>query len=83
MSSELGQNSILYSPQNVDSFNQALNSLISSPIRRTKMGEQAQKDVAEYNWNQAVENLIVTWTEQIDLKNNHQKRTLIETNQHP
>ncbi|MEO0647315.1 MAG: glycosyltransferase [Cyanobacteria bacterium J06650_10] len=66
-----GQNSILYSPQNVDSFNQALNSLISDPIRRTKMGKQAQKDVAEYDWEQAIENLTTTWREQISLKNNH------------
>ena len=62
------QNSLLYSPQNIDSFNQAIATLIDEPDLRKKMGKQAQHDIASYDWDQAVDTLIATWNEQITKK---------------
>ncbi|MGD1897495.1 MAG: glycosyltransferase [Phormidesmis sp.] len=56
-----GINGLLYEPQNLDSFSQALTQLVADRTVRQAMGKQGQQDVEAYDWHQAVAKLIGTW----------------------
>ena len=60
-----GENGLLFEPQNVESFERSLTTLIESKALRQKMGQQGQQDVEPYQWETVVNNLIDTWKAQI------------------
>ncbi|EDX87563.1 glycosyl transferase, group 1 family protein [Synechococcus sp. PCC 7335] len=62
-----GKNSLLFEPQNSESFGQALTKLVSDVNLRCQLGQQAQQDVVCYDWENVVPTLLSTWQNQISL----------------
>lgn len=61
-----GHNGRLFTPQNSESFGQALTELVSNATKRQRMGQRGQQDAAHYSWDIAVQTLLNTWKTQID-----------------
>jgi glycosyltransferase involved in cell wall biosynthesis len=64
-----GWNGFLYEPQNRDNFIKKLKFLIRDRDLRETMGNRAKNYITEYSWNNAVNNLLKVWEEQITDKN--------------
>ncbi|MEM8502137.1 MAG: glycosyltransferase [Cyanobacteria bacterium P01_D01_bin.1] len=62
-----GENGLLFEPQSVQSFGQALTRLVSDQRLRHQLGRQGQQDVTDYDWERAVLALLSTWQQQISL----------------
>ncbi|MCU0533075.1 MAG: glycosyltransferase [Hydrococcus sp. Prado102] len=60
-----GWNGFLYEPQNRDDFIKKLKLLIRDRALRKTMGDKARDYIAEYSWDNAVNNLLQVWEEQI------------------
>ncbi len=63
-----GCNGFLFNPQNQDDFVKKLKLLIDSPTLRQAMGAKGREYVARYSWDNAIENLLKIWEEQIAKK---------------
>lgn len=64
-----GWNGFLYEPQNQTNFIEKLKLLIRDRALRKTMGDRARNYIAEYSWDNAVNNLLTTWEAQIAKKN--------------
>lgn len=63
-----GCNGFLFNPQNQDDFVKKLKLLIDNPTLRQTMGAKGREYVARYSWDNAIENLLKIWEEQIAKK---------------
>jgi glycosyltransferase involved in cell wall biosynthesis len=63
-----GWNGFLYEPQNRDDFIKKLKLLIRDRALRETMGNRAKDYIAEYSWENTVNNLLKVWEEQIAKK---------------
>lgn len=61
-------NGYLFTPKDEQDFITKLNLLIENQSLRETMGANAQKDVRQYNWDNAVNNLVKIWQQQINQK---------------
>ena len=59
------KNGLLFEPQDAESFGNALTRLVLDPQLRCELGQQAQQDVADYDWESVVPTLLSTWQTQI------------------
>ena len=62
-----GENGLLFEPQNIDSFGNALSALVGDVEKRQRMGANGQKAIAPYDWDEVVANLVNTWKTRIFL----------------
>ena len=62
-----GQNGLLFEPQGVASFGQALSNLAADAAKREWMGAMGKRAIAPYDWHKVVANLVNTWKTQISL----------------
>ncbi len=62
-----GKNGFLFEPQNSQSFSQLLTRLVSDVALQRQLGQQGQRDVADYDWENVVPTLLATWQNQISL----------------
>ncbi len=60
-----GKNGLLFEPQDSRSFGQALTRLVSDVELQHQLGQQGQRDVADYDWENVVSTLLSTWQNQI------------------
>jgi glycosyltransferase involved in cell wall biosynthesis len=60
-----GKNGLLFEPQSAQSFGKALTRLVLDKHLRYRLGQQAQQDVAAYDWESVVLTLLSTWQQQI------------------
>lgn len=65
-----GENGLLFTPQNTADFTTKLKTLIDNPKLRQTMGIKAKASVAGYSWEQATQNLLKIWQQQIKAKSN-------------
>ena len=66
---EEGGNGFLFNPQDINDFTAKLKILIENPVLRQEMGERGRKLVlANYTWEQTVQNLINIWQQRIERK---------------
>lgn len=63
-----GCNGFLFNPQDQDDFINKLKLLIDNSTMRQAMGAKGREYVTKYSWNNAVENLLKIWEEQIAKK---------------
>ena len=62
-----GENGLLFEPQNVASFGEALSTLVVDGEKRQQMGAQGRAAIAPYDWDKVVANLVNTWKTRIFL----------------
>ncbi|MGB3790659.1 MAG: glycosyltransferase, partial [Phormidesmis sp.] len=60
-----GKNGLLFEPQDSKSFGQLLTRLVSDVELQHQLGQQGQRDVADYDWENVVSTLLSTWQNQI------------------
>ncbi len=61
-----GKNGFLFRPNNVQDFCQKLLQLVGDRELRRAMGQHAQATVAQYTWDETVQNLVDIWTDLIE-----------------
>ena len=62
-----GENGLLFEPQNIASFGDALSALVGDSEKRQRMGANGQTAIAPYDWDKVVANLVNTWKTRIFL----------------
>lgn len=62
---EHGNNGLLYLPGDRQDFIRQLNILIKNESLRREMGDRARKSIQQYNWSQAIQNLVEIWQQEI------------------
>ena len=60
-----GSNGFLYNPGDRHDFIDKLQTLIENESLRQEMGDRARNSVRAYSWEQAIENLVALWQEEI------------------
>ncbi len=60
-----GSNGFLYSPGDRHDFINKLQTLIENQSLRQEMGDHARNSVRAYSWEQAIENLVDLWQQEI------------------
>ena len=68
-----GWNGYLFTPQDQDDFLQKLQHLLAHPTVRQAMGRNGRSSVAQYSWDQTVQNLVEVWQVQIDGKHKRER----------
>ncbi|MBE9064032.1 glycosyltransferase [cf. Phormidesmis sp. LEGE 11477] len=63
-----GENGLLFEPQKAESFGEALTRLAFDPQLQQRLGQQAQQDITDYDWETVVLRLLSTWERQIRMR---------------
>jgi glycosyltransferase involved in cell wall biosynthesis len=65
---ESGKNGLLFTPKNADDFAKKLKVLVENSGLREQMGQQGRETVKDFSWDEAVQNLLEIWKQQIEQK---------------
>jgi len=63
-----GRNGFLYTPGDVTDFANKLEQLVTNSTLRQQMGNRASNSIQAYSWDQAIQNLVELWQQQINQK---------------